>query len=63
MAFILVSVYIFIPIPLILQIAEEHKAYAEGKDEEVKVLERSIEELENTVCALESKVSCTAFFI
>jgi len=46
-----------------LQIAEEHKAYAEGKDEEVKVLERSIEVLENTVCTLESEVSCAAFFI
>jgi kinesin family protein 15 len=46
-----------------LQIAEEQKAYAEGKDEEVKLLERSIEELENTVCALESKVSCATFYL
>jgi hypothetical protein len=46
-----------------LQIAEEQKAYAEGKDEEVKLLEKSIEELENTVCALESKVSCATFFL
>jgi kinesin family protein 15 len=46
-----------------LQIAEEHKAYAEGKDEEVKVLEKSIEVLENTVCTLESEVSCAASFI
>ena len=45
-------------ISLKLQIAEDHKAYAEGKDEKVKVLERSIEELENIVCVLESKVTC-----
>jgi kinesin family member 15 len=40
-----------------LQIAEERKVYSEEKDEEVKLLERSIEELESTVCALENKVS------
>lgn len=46
-----------------MQIAEEHKAYAQGKDEEVKVLEKSIEELENTVCTLESQVSCVSSFL
>jgi hypothetical protein len=33
-------------------------AYAEEKEKEVKLLERSIEDLEITVCELENKVSC-----
>ncbi|PAN21620.1 hypothetical protein PAHAL_3G480400 [Panicum hallii] len=38
------------------EIAEQRKAYAEEKDEEVKLLERSIEDLEITVCTLEKKM-------
>lgn len=33
------------------------KAYAEEKEEEIKLLERSIQELECTVYALENKVN------
>ncbi|KAG2630403.1 hypothetical protein PVAP13_3KG487100 [Panicum virgatum] len=38
------------------EIAEQRKAYAEEKNEEVKLLERSIEDLEITVCTLEKKM-------
>jgi len=38
------------------------KAYAEEKNEEVKLLERSIEDLEITVCTLEKKVSLPLLF-
>ena len=37
--------------------AESSKVYAEDKEVEVKLLERSVEELECTVNALENKVS------
>lgn len=43
--------------------AEEKKVYAEEKDEEVKVLERSVVELESTIRALEKKVSYGISFI
>jgi kinesin family protein 15 len=46
-----------------LQIADERRTYAEEKDEEVKLLERSIEELESTICALETQVSVYLYFI
>lgn len=39
------------------QIAESRKIYAEEKEAEVKLLERSVEELECTINVLESKVS------
>ena len=45
-----------------MQIAEQMKAYAEEKNEEVKLLERSIEDLEITVCTLEKKVSLPLLF-
>ncbi|RLN28527.1 hypothetical protein C2845_PM05G03160 [Panicum miliaceum] len=38
------------------EIAEQRKAYAKEKDEEVKLLERSIEDLEITVCTLEKQM-------
>ncbi|TVU49390.1 hypothetical protein EJB05_00698, partial [Eragrostis curvula] len=38
------------------QKAEERKAYADEKDKQVKLLERSNEDLEITVCELENKV-------
>lgn len=41
--------------------AETRKIYAEDKEAEVKLLERSIEELESTVNVLENKVSCQCF--
>lgn len=40
-----------------LQLAEGRKAYAEEKEEEVRLLERSVEEFEFTVNTMESKVS------
>ncbi|KAM0886045.1 hypothetical protein ACQ4PT_029952 [Festuca glaucescens] len=39
------------------QVADEMKAYAEEKDEEVKLLERSVDDLESTVCALEEQLA------
>jgi len=39
------------------QASEASKMYAEEKDEEVKILEHSVEELEGTINVLESKVS------
>lgn len=39
------------------------KAYVEEKEEEVKLLERSVEELECTVFALENKVKLVCVFI
>lgn len=41
----------------VMQIAEQEKVRAEEKEEEVKLLERSIEELEYTITVLEQKVS------
>lgn len=38
----------------------KRKIYAEDKNEEVKLLERSIEDLEITVCSLENEVSSSA---
>lgn len=40
-----------------MQIAETQKVHAEEKEEEVRLLERSIEELECTINVLEQKVS------
>lgn len=37
--------------------AESRKVYAEDKETEVKLLERSVEELECTINVLENKVS------
>jgi kinesin family protein 15 len=39
-----------------LQVAESRMIYAEDKEAEVKLLERSVEELECTVNVLENKV-------
>lgn len=39
------------------QLAESRKIFADEKDAEVKLLERSVEELECTINALEIKVS------
>uniref|UniRef100_A0ACD5XRE5 Uncharacterized protein n=1 Tax=Avena sativa TaxID=4498 RepID=A0ACD5XRE5_AVESA len=38
------------------QIADEMKKYAEEKNEEIKLLERSTDDLESTVCALEERL-------
>ena len=38
--------------------AESRKIYAEDREEEVKLLARSVEELESTVNVLENQVSC-----
>lgn len=46
-----------------IQIAEERKSYAQVKEEEVKLLERSIEELECTVNALQEQVGWYVFFL
>jgi len=43
-------------------VAETRKIYAEDKEEEVKLLERSVEELESTINVLENKVSCNFFW-
>lgn len=52
------SLYIF------CQMAESRNLYAEEKEAEVKLLERSVEELECTINVLEDKVSvlCLFFF-
>lgn len=42
--------------------AETRKNYAEDKEAEIKLLERSVEELESTVNVLENKVSCLSFW-
>lgn len=39
------------------QESETSKLYAEQKEEEVKILEHSVEELESTINVLERKVS------
>lgn len=39
------------------------KMYAEQKEEEVKILERSVEELECTINVLEKKVSSLGIFV
>ncbi|EEC69596.1 hypothetical protein OsI_38942 [Oryza sativa Indica Group] len=41
---------------------EERKLHTEKKDEEVKLMERSIEEHDNTVCSLENK-ACWCFYL
>ena len=41
---------------MLLQTAETSKIYAEEKEEEVKILERSVEELEGTITVLEEEV-------
>lgn len=41
---------------------EERKLHTEQKDEEVKLMERSIEEHDNTVCSLENK-ACWCFYL
>lgn len=41
--------------------AEARKAYAEDKETEVRLLERSVEELESTVNVLENKVRSNYF--
>ena len=41
-----------------MQESESSKLYAEQKEEEVKILERSVDELEGTINVLENKVSC-----
>lgn len=43
--------------------AESRKMYAEDKEAEVKLLERSVEELECTVNVLENKVKFVYFHI
>jgi len=43
-------------------VAETRRIYAEDKEEEVKLLERSVEELESTINVLENKVSCNFFW-
>lgn len=40
-----------------VQESETSKLYAERKEEEVKILEHSVEELESTINVLEKKVS------
>jgi kinesin family protein 15 len=42
-----------------LQTAEISKIHAEEKDEEVTILEHSVEELESTITVLEEEVSCS----
>ena len=54
--------FLYNPSVVLLQIADERKTYAAEKDEEVKLLERSIEELESTIFALENQVSCLLLF-
>lgn len=46
---------------LIYQASEASKMYAEQKDEEVKILEHSVEELDGTINVLENKVSLSTF--
>jgi kinesin family protein 15 len=41
-----------------LQTAEISKIHAEEKEEEVTILEHSVEELESTITVLEEEVSC-----
>lgn len=43
--------------------AESRRIYAEDKEEEVKLLERSVEELECTINVLENKVSSFYFYV
>ena len=43
-----------------IQVAETRKIYLDEKEEEVRLLERSVEELERTVNVLESKVSSSS---
>ena len=45
-----------------LQVAESSKIHAEDKEAEVKLLERSVEELECTINVLENKVSLPTFY-
>jgi hypothetical protein len=44
---------------LLLQTAEISKIHAEEKEEEVTILEHSVEELESTITVLEEEVSCS----
>lgn len=46
-----------------IQLAETRKLCLDEKDEEVRLLERSVEELERTVNVLESKVSSSSQMI
>lgn len=46
-----------------VQVAETRKLYLDEKEEEVRLLERSVEELERTVNVLESKVSSSSQMI
>jgi len=39
-----------------MQIAESRRIYAEEKEEEVKLLEKSVQELDSTISVLEDKV-------
>jgi hypothetical protein len=55
-------VFLYDPSFVHLQIADERKTHAEQKDEEVKLLESSIEELESTIFALENQVTCLHIF-
>ena len=43
----------------LLQTAEISKIHAEEKDEEVTILEHSVEELESTITVLEDEVNCS----
>ena len=58
----------FLPFPdsgfslFMFQMAESRNIYAEEKESEVRLLERSVEELECTINVLENKVSCPIFF-
>ena len=54
----LALIFLYNPSVVLLQIADERKTYAEKKDEEVKLLERSVDDLGSDVCALENLVRC-----
>lgn len=56
---IIITVTTFYGTEIHLQESESSKLYAEQKEEEVKILEHSIEELESTINVLEKKVSCS----
>ena len=44
------------PLPVKMQIAESRRVYAEEKEEEVKLLVESVQELDSTISVLEDKV-------
>lgn len=58
----LALIFLYNPSVVLLQIVDERKTYAEKKDEEVKLLERSVDDLGSDVVALENLVSCLLLF-